>query len=156
MTFPTAAHIHTSGRILRHTSRRIEQREGSCIIATSGRDLVDCSHRKSISGMVIFCLWNIQIWRYCGRCPGDVIWNDESMTGVLEHAVYQRRAELGARGGFLCFLPGSLRETSSRILRELASTKTTIVDLSVGLMRCLHTFTILAFVFIPLLGRCSP
>jgi hypothetical protein len=41
-------------------------------------------------------------------------------------------------------------------LRELASTKTTIVDLSVGLMRCLHAFTILAFVFIPLLGHCSP
>jgi hypothetical protein len=38
-------------------------------------------------------------------------------------------------------------------LREFASTKTTIVDLSVGLMSCLHTFTILAFVFIPLLGR---
>jgi hypothetical protein len=38
-------------------------------------------------------------------------------------------------------------------LRELASTKTTIVDLSVGLMRSLHTFTILAFVFIPLLGH---
>ena len=54
---------------------------------------------------------------------------------------------------FLVLFIGWFERNFFEDLRELASTKTTIVDLSVGLMRCLHTFTILAFVFIPLLGH---